>query len=295
MSHVAVVGLGNMGGGLAARLAASGIPTVGIDPSPAARGRAASEGVRVAEELADALPGARAVISSLPNSAVVRSVWLSPGGIVDLVSPPTVLIEMSTIDPQTMREAAAAAESKGAAALDVPVSGGPREARDGTLSLLVGGRPEVVADVEDVLDALGTRHHVGDVGDGKVVKIVNNMMSMGNIVVAAEAFALGRAAGVDGQRLYEVLSVSGGTSNQFRKRFPRALAGDFEPGFTVELAEKDLSLAQGLARSMSLPIPAASAIRDMYAVAMSEGLAARDHVAVLQMYEAWAAGRSTAP
>ena len=291
VSHVVVVGLGNMGGGLAARLAGRGIPTVGVDLDASARERAQSEGVSVTASLQEAVPGARAVLTSLPNGPIVHAVWMTPGGLIDLSDVSTILIEMSTVDPQTMTTVASAAAAKGVSTLDCPVSGGPNEARAGTLSLLVGGSDDVIADVEEILDCLGTRHHVGAVGDGKVVKIVNNMMSMGNIVIAAEAFAIGRAAGVDPQRLFDVLSVSGGTSNQFRKRFPRVLAGDFEPGFTVELAEKDMSLAQDLARSMGIPAPAASTVHDMYAVAMAEGLTAKDHVAVLRLYESWSEGR----
>ena len=102
--------------------------------------------------------------------------------------------------------------------------------------------------------------HTGGIGTAKVVKLVNNMMSMGNVLVAAEAFALGVAAGVEPQKLYDVLSVSGGRSHHFTKRFPNALKGDFSPGFKMELGEKDLALAVELGRTMKMPTPSASIV-----------------------------------
>ena len=136
--------------------------------------------------------------------------------------------------------------------------------------------------------------HTGPAGTAKVVKLVNNMMAMGNVLVAAEAFALGVAAGVEPAKLYEVLSVSGGRSHHFTKRFPNALKGDFSPGFKMELGEKDLALAVDLGRSMRLPTPTASAVRELYALALAEGFRGQDIVALLAMYQRWAQSNSNA-
>ena len=130
--------------------------------------------------------------------------------------------------------------------------------------------------------------YTGPVGTAKVVKIVNNMMSMGNVLVAAEAFALGVAAGVDPSNLYDVLSVSGGRSHHFTKRFPNAIKGDFSPGFKMELGEKDLALAVELGRMTKMPTPSASATRELYALALAEGFRGQDIVALLKMYQNWA-------
>jgi 3-hydroxyisobutyrate dehydrogenase-like beta-hydroxyacid dehydrogenase len=130
--------------------------------------------------------------------------------------------------------------------------------------------------------------HTGDVGTAKVVKIVNNMMSLGNVLVAAEAFALGTSAGVEPNRLFAVLSKSGGRSFHFEKRFPNALRGDFSPGFKIELAEKDLALAVDLGRQMKMPTPAASHARELYALALAEGCRGLDIVGLLTVYSRWA-------
>ncbi|MDP6344574.1 MAG: NAD-binding protein, partial [Alphaproteobacteria bacterium] len=144
--------------------------------------------------------------------------------------------------------------------------------------------------IEPVVELLGnTWKHTGPVGTAKVVKIVNNMMSMGNVLVAAEAFALGTAAGVEPAKLYDVLSVSGGRSHHFTKRFPNALAGNFDPGFKMELGEKDLSLGVELGRACRMPTPTASLVRNIYALALAQGHQGRDIVALLDMYNNWSA------
>ena len=143
-----------------------------------------------------------------------------------------------------------------------------------------------------LFDILGqTWKHTGEVGTAKVVKIVNNMMSMGNVLVAAEAFSLGVAAGVEPEKLFDVISVSGGCSHHFTKRFPNALKGDFSPGFKMELGEKDLSLGIKLGRAHNLPTPTASIVREMYALALAEGFRGQDIVALLAMYDKWAGGK----
>ncbi|GAA1917530.1 NAD(P)-dependent oxidoreductase [Microbacterium aoyamense] len=288
MSHIAVVGLGLMGGSAAIRLSeAADVEVRGFDLDPAARARVAAEGVTATSTLEDAVRGASVVFTSLPNSDIVRRVWLGTDGIIAFADPGAVLVELSTIDPDTMRALGAAASERGIGVVDSPVSGGPGEARAGTLTLLVGGDDEVVESIADTLALVGTTRRTGDLGSGKITKIVNNMMGMGNVLVAAEAFALGVTAGVDPHVLYGILSQSGGTSSHFTKRFPKALAGDFEPGFSIELGEKDLALAQQLARSRQMPVPTASLARDLYAMARVEGQAGKDIVAILRMYEQW--------
>jgi 3-hydroxyisobutyrate dehydrogenase len=148
------------------------------------------------------------------------------------------------------------------------------------LILVVGGEDDAMQRGEPLFDLLGqTWKHTGPVGTAKVVKIVNNMMSMGNVLVAA---------GVEPQKLYDVIAVSGGRSHHFTKRFPNALKGDFSPGFKMELGEKDLSLGIALGRANNLPTPTASIVREMYALALAEGFRGQDIVALLAMYDKWA-------
>jgi 3-hydroxyisobutyrate dehydrogenase len=178
------------------------------------------------------------------------------------------LIDLSTIDPETWREVAAAAKAKGADCIDAPVSGGPLEAGNGKLVFLLGGDAAVLERVRPVLTTLGTElHHIGPLGSGLVVKIVNNMMSIANVAVAAEAMVLGVKAGVEPKRLFEILSTSGGRSHHFLKRFPNVLAGDFTPNFGIGLSRKDIALALAMAGKLEMPVPLASAVRQVYEAA----------------------------
>lgn len=287
--RIAVVGMGQMGSGMAGRLREAGCDIIGYDISAEQRSRLAGAGFPMAASIKEALAGRKIVLTSLPDPKAVREAWLGANGIVAHAEKGSLCIELSTIDPHTMREVAEAAARRSLAVVDCPVSGSPNEARAGRLILIAGGDRTDVERAEPLLKLLGSDwKYTGDVGTAKVVKIVNNMMSMGNVLVAAEAFALGVAAGVEPNKLYEVLSVSGGRSHHLTKRFPNALKGDFSPGFKMELGEKDMALAIDLGRSVRLPTPTASAVRELYAVALAEGFRGQDIVALLAMYQRWA-------
>lgn len=291
MDKVAMIGLGQMGGACARRLAAQGVDLVGYDASPAAREAAAGHGLRVAASLAEAVQGRTAVLTCLPNPAAVEAVWLGPDGLAAQVGPGVSCIEMSSIDPTTMQRVAQAAQARGARVLDCPVSGSPPEALEGRLVLLAGGDADLLAAAQPLLTHLSPSiRHAGPVGTGKVVKIVNNMMTMANILAASEAFSLGVRAGVDPATLLDILSVSGGRSAQFLKRFPWAVEGDFAPRFKMELGEKDLALGSELGRAVGQPTPFASLARELYALALAEGYRGQDIVALYGMYRRWGDG-----
>jgi 3-hydroxyisobutyrate dehydrogenase len=285
---VAVIGMGQMGSGIGGRLKESGYEVWGYDINEAARSRLMAAGFKMADSIAQAISTSHIILSSLPDSKSVRGAWLGTDGIIANALDGSLCIELSTIDPATMREIADVAVARGLQVVDCPVSGSPREARSGSLILMAGGDAAALDSARPVLDRLGADCKMtGPVGTAKVVKIVNNMMSMANVLAAAEAFALGMAAGVEPETLYNVLSVSGGRSHHFTKRFPNALRGDFSPGFKMELGEKDLALGIELGRHVHMPTPAASATREMFSVALSEGFKGQDIVAVLAMYQRW--------
>lgn len=288
---VAVIGMGQMGSGMARRLVASGYDVVGYDINTQTRQALRKEGLAVADTVAEAMAGRSLVLSSLPDPVAIRAAWLGEGGLVDLAPKGTLLMELSTIDPKTMVEVGKAAAARGIDVIDCPVSGSPAEAAKGKLVLIVGGEEAAVKRAEPILLRLGQAwRHTGPVGTAKVVKLVNNMMAMGAVMVAAEAFTLGVAAGVQPEKLFEVLSVSGGRSHHFLKRFPNAIKGDFRPGFKMELGEKDMALAIDFGRSLGMPTPTASLVRELMATALAEGYRGQDIVAVQDMYGRWAKG-----
>ncbi|HJQ58296.1 MAG TPA: NAD(P)-dependent oxidoreductase [Vineibacter sp.] len=292
--RIAVIGMGQMGSGMAGRLAEAGHDVLGYDINPQTRAALAAQGVAMAESIAAALRDRPIALTSLPDPKAVLAGWLGDGGVVASAARGTLCIELSTIDPETMRTVGAAAAQRGLDVVDCPVSGSPAEARLGKLVLIAGGERATVDRASPILSLLGeTWRYTGGVGTAKVVKLVNNMMSMGNVLIASEAFALGVAAGVDPATLYDVLSVSGGRSHHFTKRFPNAIKGNFDPGFKMELGEKDLALGIELGRSLKLPTPAASTVRELFALALAEGHRGRDIVALLDMYQQWSKRNSS--
>jgi len=289
--RVCVVGLGNLGGGVARRLVDAGYAPVGYDADPRARERATGSGVAVRTSLPDAVGDADVVLTSLPDGTAVRDVWLGPGGLVASARPGTTLVELSTIGPDTMREVAAPAERAGLRVVDAPVSGGPVEAANGTLVVILGGAPDDIEALRPLWQDIGQSVHVaGPVGAAKTVKLVNNLITNATVLVSAEAFQLGVAAGLAPDHLFALLSeMGGGRSHHFQKRFPWALAGDFRARFSIELADKDFRLGLRLGEQTGVPLPAASAMRSVYAVAKAEGLAGDDIVGLLQLYQRWTA------
>lgn len=294
--EVGFVGLGNMGGAMVEAILKGGYRVSVYDIDPEAASSLESLGAQEAAGPGSLAALADVILTSLPDARAVREVYLGEEGLISGVRPGSVLVELSTIDPTTVQELERSVSERGAVLLDVPVSGSPAEARRGELVLTAGGDREVLGAVEPILRCFGgTIQHVGPVGAAKVVKIVNNMMTMGNVLVAAEAFSVGVKAGIAPDLLFEVLSRSGGRSHHFTKRFPNALAGDFEPGFSVALGEKDLGLALDLSRSLEMPSPTTGLVRQMYRIAMSEGLSSEDIVAVLKLFERWGGVRARGP
>lgn len=286
---IGFVGLGAMGGAMAGRLVKQGYAVTGYDVSTERAEAAALAGVARAASAAEAAQAAAVVLSSLPHPAAVREAYLGRDGVLSRARPGTTLVDLSTIDPDTWKEVARAAGDRGLACLDAPVSGGPVEAGSGKLVFLVGGEAEVLERCRPIFAALGTEiHHVGPLGSALVVKIVNNVMTMGNVAVAAEAMVLGVKAGIDPQRLFDILSTSGGRSHHFLKRFPNVLAGDFAPRFSIALSRKDLGLAARLAERLGVPMLTLSIVRQVYEAAAAAGLDGQDMAAVTALFERWA-------
>src|SRR5262245_13315802 len=284
--RVGFIGLGVMGSRMAATLARRGyaLDVFDIDPAKtrAVAGAAAAASARTVAERSDV------VFTSLPWPATVKDVYLGAGGVVEGARPGTILVDMSTVDPETTRAVHAAAAPRGVHHLDAPVSGGYREAENGTLVIIVGGEREAFERAKPVLDVLGASvYHAGPSGSGNIVKLVNNVMSMGNMLVAAEVFVLGVKAGMDPKTLFEILRTSAGRSFHFERRLPNILARNFAPGFTVDLARKDLGLAVDMARSHDVPVPT-SLLHQLYNASSALGDGPNDFAAIVKLFESWA-------
>jgi 3-hydroxyisobutyrate dehydrogenase len=287
--HVGFIGLGVMGSRMAATLARGGYGLDVFDLDPAKTRAVAEAGAAAAASARAVAERSDVVFTSLPWPATVREVYLGAGGVVEAARPGTILVDMSTVDPETTRSVHAAAAARGVHHLDAPVSGGYREAENGTLVIIVGGERDAFDRAKPVLEVLGASvHHAGPSGAGNIVKLVNNVMSMGNMLVAAEVFVLGVKAGMDPTTLFEILRTSAGRSYHFERRLPNILARNFAPGFTVDLARKDLGLAVDMARSHDVPVPATSLLHQLYNASSALGDGPNDFAAIVKLFESWA-------
>jgi len=289
MQRLGFVGVGLMGGGMARRLLKAGNAVTVFDIDAAKVNSLKALGAHPAASPKEVGAKSSVVLSSLPDSSAVRNTYLGPEGVLEGSSPGSVLIDMSTVDPETSRAIYQAAVRKKMKYLDGPVSGGPKEAESGKLVIFVGGDRSAFEECRPIFDTLGSPvHFAGPSGSGNVVKLVNNMMAMGNVLIAAEAMVLGVKAGMDGPTLFNILKTSGGRSHHLEKRFPNALARNFEPGFTVDLAKKDLALAIDMAKSFSVPVLAAHLNQQLYSISSALGNGQKDCVSIINLFESWA-------
>lgn len=291
---VGVVGLGRMGGNMARRLLEEGFAVVGTDVSDDALDALADAGGEPVSSPAAVAQAAPVVLTSLPDPATVEAVFSGADGLLEADAGDLTVLETSSIDPDTMAAIAERAGERGVDVLGAPVSGGPTASREGTLTVIIGGDEAVFERpaVQAVLDALGAKvYHAGDVETGHTVKLLNNVVSMGNLLLAMEAMALGAARGVDGEVVLEVLGNAGGGSNQLEKRGPRVLNRNFEPGFTVDLAAKDLGLALETAAATDQPMTLAPLAYNRYLEASAKGYGEEDAAAVVKLFEDAVDGR----
>ena len=281
------IGLGQMGGGMARRLLECGYSVTVYDVRPEAIQGLVEKGANGAISPREVAEQSDLVFSSLPNPAIAEEVALSSDGVAAGLKKDAVYIEMSTIDPATVRKIGAVLAAKGAHMLDVPVGKGPREAATGKLTLMIGGDPGIVERCKEVLNVLGPQHvYCGALGMGATFKIVNNLLSSSINVAVVEALAIGVAAGADPEHLREVIMNTNADNEHIRKTvkmhvFPR----DFRPSFKLELALKDLGLAMQLARDLKVPSIIGSAAHHIHTLALGKGLGSEDRSACVKVFE----------
>lgn len=264
---VGVVGLGNMGLGMAATLAGKGFTVLGTDLNAARRAPAEAAGVRFHDSLAEVLNGADALVFSLPYARDVEAVVTAPGGLLARRDRKVVVIDTSTSDPVTSRRLAARLAEAGHGLLDAPVSGGPAGAAAGTMTMMIGGSAEDVALVRPVISAMsGTAVHVGPSGAGNIAKLVNNMLVAAHLITTGEALRLSEAAGLPAEDALKVVNAATGRSAVSELMVPRwVLPRSFDSGFSAGLMRKDVGLAAELAQATGTRLPLSEAVARIWA------------------------------
>lgn len=286
MRTIGFIGLGVMGAPMAANLVKAGFDVVGHTRRAAGTDRLVAAGGRRAGSVAAATEGADVVITMLPDSPDVESVILGADGVLAQATPGTLVIDMSTVRPQTAQEIFAAATAKGADALDAPVSGGEQGAIDGVLSIMAGGTEAAFDRARPVFDALGTTIvHVGPAGAGQLVKAANQLVVAGTIELVAEAIVLLEASGVEPSAGLEVFAGGLAGSTVLNRKGAAMLARSFEPGFRVDLHHKDLGIMLDAARSAGAVVPLGAVVAQLMAALRAQGDGSLDHGALLRGVE----------
>jgi 3-hydroxyisobutyrate dehydrogenase len=283
---VGFIGLGNMGQPMALNLAKHGFPLVVHDIDPAKVEPMRARGATVADSPERVAAGADRTISMVETTTQAEAVIAGERGIIRSAGRGHIVISMSTIDPLAARRLGDVLAARGVAMLDAPVSGGTERAKTGELSVIAGGDPATFEACRDLFKAMGTKiFHVGGLGQGLAMKLVNNLLVQVNMVAVAEALVMGVKAGLDPKTIYEVVRVSTGTSSAFERGAARMLARDFSPGGTVDISFKDQELETAFAKQLGAPLLLANVSQQVYQMARAAGLGKQDGSAIIQVLE----------
>lgn len=287
MKTVGVIGLGNMGCGIALSLKRGGYTVLGFDAAPGVAGKLEDDGVSACESVADITRDSDVLILSLPTSAIVEEVVLGEGGVAANARPGLIVVDTTTADPNSTRKVAAALGALKIGFVDGPVSGGPKGAATATMTMVLGGSNDDVAAVEPILSVISAKRvHVGPVGAGHVTKIINNLLTGVHLLATSEAIRAAEAAGVDPEKLVEALNGGSGRNSATLTNYPTWIFNDtFDSGFTMKLMRKDVRLAMELLHSQNINAPIAAETGRLWAESAKTIGDAEDFNRIVQFIE----------
>ena len=279
---IGFIGLGAMGRGMAAQCAKKGFRLIVNDINPEPVEYLVSLGAHAVDDVADLARQCSIIITVLPTGREVDSVILAPGGILDNAKPNTLVMDLSTIEPEMTDRLHDEATARGMRAIDAPIGRLAWHAERGESLFMVGGEPADFDEVKPLLEAMGTTiHYCGPGGTGTRTKLVNNYLAIILCQLNAEALTLSQRFGLNLATTLDVIHGTTATNGQLKINWPnKVLAGDTEPGFTIDLAHKDLSLILGAANAVRVPVPVAAAAREAFSTARSRGYGSQDFSAM---------------
>jgi 2-hydroxy-3-oxopropionate reductase len=295
-TRVGYIGLGLMGKSMARNLLKAGHPLVVHNRSRAAVDELAAEGAEPAASAKEVALGAEVIFTNLPDSPDVERVVLGPDGVIEGCRPGQVLVDNSTIKPETARALAAALEPHGVAVLDAPVSGGDVGAREGTLSIMVGGPKAAFDKVLPILQTMGKSiTYLGESGAGQVAKACNQIMVAAQMVAMGELLLFAQKCGVDPRRVIEAIRGGAAQCWTLDQKPSRLFAGERGPGFRARLMHKDLAIVLDTARRYGMPLPSAAVHTQLFASMLELDMGDLDNSAVIGVLEAMAGVGLTVP
>ena len=286
MAKVGYIGLGIMGASIARNLMKAGNELIVHNRSRAIVDKLVSEGATAANSPKEVAEQVEFVFTNLPDSPDVEKVVLGKDGIIEGAHEGLIYIDNSTIKPETARNLAAKLEEVGIAALDAPVSGGDVGARDGTLTIMVGGPQNAFDKASPLFKAMGKAWVlVGDSGAGQIAKVCNQIIVGAQMAALAEALITAQKAGVDPSRVVE--AIKGGAAQMWTLdvKPPRLFAGNRQPGFKAYMQHKDLGIVLDTARTYGIPLPVTSVIMQLYSAMLEQGNRELDNSAIITVYE----------
>lgn len=282
---VALIGAGAMGGAVGARLLATGTRLVVFDLDAAKVAALVAQGAQAAASAAQAAAQAGAVILSLNAPRIVRAAVFGAGGVAEGASAGTLIIDMSSIDPEATKTLAADAAARGLRWVDSPLSGGAPKAALGQLTLMQGGAAADVAQAQAVLAGVASNQtHMGPAGAGQTTKLINQVLCGLNFLAVAEATALAEAAGVDAARIPQALRGGRADSAILQEYMPRYVARDYRRTGRIDNMVKDLNGAQDLARATGTPMPLTAICAEVHRLLTAAGLGGEDQAALMEFF-----------
>jgi 2-hydroxy-3-oxopropionate reductase len=283
---IGFIGLGIMGKPMAKNLIKAGYSVVVYDRNKNKRDEVVAAGAEEGLSPKDVASRTEIIITMLQNSPNVKDVVLGTNGILEGAKEGTIIVDTSSIAPLASKEIAAEAAKKGVDMLDAPVSGGEPKAIDGTLSFMVGGKKEVFDKCYDILSKMGASVVLcGDIGAGNTTKLANQIIVAINIAAMSEALVLGTKAGVDPEAIFNAIKGGLAGSTVLNAKAPLVMAGNFKPGFRIELHIKDLANAIETGHDIGVPLPLTSQIMEIMQALKVDGKAQDDHGGLIQFYE----------
>ncbi len=271
--RIGFIGLGIMGRGMARNLLNAGFSLTVWNRTAARMDELVDAGARAGSSPADVATQSDIVFICVSDTPDVETVVLGAEGVIHGAQPGALVVDCSTISPQATRTLATTLEAQGVAMLDAPVSGGSEGAARGTLSIMVGGSAEQFARALPAFEAMGKAiTHVGDHGAGQTVKLVNQVLVVGNCLAMCEALLFAQAGGVDLEKTHAAISQGAAGSWMFSNRGPQIIRRDWRPGFTIDLQQKDLRLVLEAAEEMGVPLMGTALINNLYRTLQARGL-----------------------
>jgi 2-hydroxy-3-oxopropionate reductase len=283
---IGFIGLGIMGKPMAKNLLKAGHRVVAYDINAEALKDAVAAGASAGTSPRDVASRCGLVITMLPNSPHVKQAILGKDGVAEGIKPGSVVVDMSSIAPAVSQEICAELAAKGVQMLDAPVSGGEPKAIEGTLAIMVGGEEAVFEKVKDVLLKMGSSAVLcGGIGAGNVTKLANQVIVALNIAAMSEALVLATKAGVDPAKVVDAIKGGLAGSAVLNAKAPMVLAGNYKPGFRIDLHIKDLQNALDTAHEVGAPIPLTSQVMEILQALKVEGKQLQDHSGIIQYFE----------